>query len=144
MSKDRTRITLIISIALLVALFLLLPTISNLSIRTQFPYQAPHLDVNVKQVGDNVVIGGVETKDFLGVSMIPTIFSRNTLIVKEYRGGELTEGIIVVADVNGELFAHRIVAVYNDEIILLGDNVNRINKIKKEDILYIIEGILFT
>ena len=81
-----------------------------------------------------------------GLSMAPTIFAGNTLMVKEYRSQELKEGQILCYQKKGmeSMACHRILTIYPDRLIVKGDNNRYAESINRSDILAMVVGVKYT
>ncbi|WP_219226490.1 S24/S26 family peptidase [Pedobacter antarcticus] len=56
-----------------------------------------------------------------GTSMLPFLKEGNRVSLKSFHAGELTKGIIVLANVHGQMILHRVVRYNNTTIYLAGD-----------------------
>lgn len=79
-----------------------------------------------------------------GLSMAPTIFQGNTVLMREYRNETLKEGQIISYTVGNVSISHRIIAVYSDYVITKGDNNIVSESVNITDIHYLVVGILYT
>ena len=108
--------------------------------------QAPHNYIYYEEVNNKLIIHNVKTDSFTGSSMQPTIWTGNRLIIKEYNRDYdvLKEGMIIMYKTESGLVVHRIKAIYYSHILTQGDNLyEQSEKIKYEDVKYIIQGVLY-
>lgn len=83
-----------------------------------------------------------------GMSMRPTIFTGNTVLLDKYEGEEIGAGqIIRYRSENGGYIIHRVRANYLDTegyLMVKGDNTDSSEKVEKEQVTHIVEGVLYT
>lgn len=108
--------------------------------------QPAHVDVQVSSDdGAVVVAGNLSWSGLRGPSMEPTIFPGNTLLLRAYAlDTELNEGQIIRFVYENRTYVHRVLAVYEDEIITQGDNSDKTESISRQDITHVVVGVLYT
>ncbi|MHA1835250.1 MAG: S26 family signal peptidase [Candidatus Baldrarchaeia archaeon] len=107
--------------------------------------QPAHTDVQwTLRGGDLIVKNIVAVSDTFGYSMQPTIFSGNKLILQDYYSkSQLKEGMIIYYVSNGKNRVHRIKGLYEDFLVVQGDNTDTEEKINYKQIKYIVVGVLY-
>lgn len=118
--------------------------------------QAPHIGLLFNKESESTMsitpaCGNVSTISTVGDSMQPTLFTGNRIIVTTYNPDcvNLREGMIIgytrdSAGSNSTNVVHRISAVYNDYFLAQGDNTGTSEKVKYENINYVVLGVLYT
>jgi len=82
-----------------------------------------------------------------GKSMRPTIFSGNTVLMKEYKGGSISEGDILRYSTDSGSVIHRVQGNYlntRDYLLMKGDNNEYGSQIQRSQITHKVVGILYT
>lgn len=74
-----------------------------------------------EQVLSYIKQGKYVTIPVKGTSMLPFLKEGNRVSLKSFHAGNLTKGIIVLANVNGQMILHRVVRYDNTRIYLAGD-----------------------
>lgn len=137
------------SIRLIIAVmigFILLATaiiIPKMSIGTNSLFAENNIQASHVEQAKNAVAtlerAGYDCFVARGASMQPRSFQGNTACSIPYNGQELFEGMIVIfKNEQGGKTSHRIVAVYENEIITQGDNNNISERVSKD----LVEGIV--
>lgn len=116
--------------------------------RTRNYIQSPEANVNYKERGDLVEVEIDALTKPEGMSMRPSIFSGNTLLLDKYDGKDLESGqIIRYSSSEGGHIVHRVRASYIETggyVLVKGDNTDSQDRVEKEDITHIVHGILYT
>ena len=87
----------------------------------------------------------IRTYEIEGVSMQPTFFSGNTIIVKDIEFDKIKEGDIIVAEHNGEKMAHRVRGVYSaGYLVTQGDSNRQVEYCTANNTLGIVIGVLYS
>lgn len=107
--------------------------------------QPAHVDVEYSMRGSDLIIKNVAgVSDVFGYSMQPAIFTGNKLILKQYHDrSQLKEGVIIYYKTNDRYRVHRIKGLYEDFLVVQGDNLAEEEKIKYDQIKYIVVGVLY-
>ena len=107
--------------------------------------QPAHVDVQYSMRGSDLIIKNVAgVSDVFGYSMQPTIFTGNKLILKQYHDrSQLKEGVIIYYKTNDRYRVHRIKGLYEDFLVVQGDNLPEEEKIRYDQIKYIVVGVLY-
>lgn len=110
--------------------------------------QASHNDVSFELLNNKLIIKDIDNWVTLsGISMQPTVFTNNILIVRDYdfkTNKQLKEGqIIGFIDNQRKLTVHRIKGVYDDYYITQGDNNPESEKVRSENIQFVVVGVLY-
>lgn len=83
-----------------------------------------------------------------GMSMRPTIFTGNTVLLDKYVDEEIEAGqIIRYRSENGGHIIHRVRANYLDTegyLLVKGDNTDTSERVEKGKVTHIVEGVLYT
>jgi len=83
-----------------------------------------------------------------GMSMRPTIFTGNTVLLDKYENKEIEAGqIIRYRSENGGHIIHRVRADYLDTegyLLVKGDNTDTSERVEKGKVTHIVEGVLYT
>jgi len=114
--------------------------------RVNYNIQAAHNDIEFEETYTDLIVKNVETMKVNGISMQPTLFTGNRLILKKFSGGisDLREGQIVWVETQPEGWIHRIKGIYPEYILTQGDNSPIADaKIQANQIKYIIVGVLY-
>jgi len=110
--------------------------------------QNPETNVMYQKKSDSVEIEVDAVSKPEGMSMRPSIFSGNTLLLTEYDGETLEAGqIIRYSSSDGGHVIHRIRASYIETegyLLLKGDNTDTQERVEKEDVTHIVHGVLYT
>lgn len=109
--------------------------------------QAAYTDVDYSFDGDEVTVEASDISRPEGKSMRPTIFSGNTLIMKEYTGGTISEGEILRYSTENGYVIHRVQASYLDTggyLLMKGDNNEHSSRINRSQITHRVTGVLYT
>lgn len=98
---------------------------------------------------NTILIKNVTQSSSIGMSMQPTLFTGNTVILQNYdhKKDNLKEGWLVRYRVQNKSYSssiHRIRGVYMDYIITQGDANGTYERINKTDVLGVVIGVLFT
>lgn len=110
--------------------------------------QNPESQISFNRTGKsiNVKIDAISRPE--GMSMRPTIFTGNTVLLDKYEGGKLQEGqIIRYRSDDGGHIIHRIRSNYLDTegyLQVKGDNTESSEKVEKGQVTHLVEGVLFT
>ncbi len=95
--------------------------------------------------GEFVIGEPLEWRGLRGPSMEPTIFPGNTVLLRPLaENAPLEEGQIVRFTLGNRTYVHRIVAVYDDEVITKGDNSLTTETVARQDITHVVVGVLYT
>jgi len=107
--------------------------------------QPAHTNVQWTLRGGDLIVKNVATiANTYGYSMQPTIFSGNKLILYDYHDrSQLKEGMIIFYVSNGKNRVHRIKGLYEDFLVVQGDNLLEEEKIKYDQIKYVVVGVLY-
>lgn len=110
--------------------------------------QNPETGVSYSRQGHNIEIEADAVSKPEGMSMRPSIFTRNTVLLDKYEHGEIEAGqIIRYRSDNGGYIIHRVRANYIDTegyILVKGDNTNSSERVEKEQVTHIVQGLLYT
>lgn len=109
--------------------------------------QAPYTDVGFDIEEEGIKVDISDTSRPEGKSMRPTIFSGNTVLMKEYEGGPISEGEILRYSTDSGDIIHRVQANYldtGDYILMKGDNNEHASRIEKSQITHRVVGVLYT
>ena len=91
------------------------------------------------------ISGANDFGELKGSSMQPSIFEGNTLIQLKYTNQSLSEGQIVrYIGKDNVPFVHRIRAVYDETLLVQGDNLEISELISKSQVTHLVIGVLFT
>lgn len=115
---------------------------------TQNYIQNPETEINYEKNKRSVEVGVDAVSKPEGMSMRPTIFTGNTVLLQEYNGKELESGqIIRYKSAEGGYVIHRIRASYLDTegyLLVQGDNTESEERVEKEKITHRVKGVLYT
>lgn len=107
--------------------------------------QANNHDVGFSSSGTSLTVYGVDNwVTMYGSSMQPTMFTGHTALMREYEGGDLDEGSIVMTESS---MVHRIKADYTgprDFYATQGDNNKGSEVVKPSEITHVVVGVLYT
>ena len=113
--------------------------------------QSGHVDIafDFDKVDRTVCIDNVDrTGEAWGNSMTPTFFSGNTQLSREYdpEVDILEEGMIISYEVagKGQRVMHRISALYPEYLLTESDRYGGYQRVKYEDVKFIVLGVLYT
>lgn len=108
--------------------------------------QAGRVEVVPSAEGQVFVIAEpLEWRGLRGPSMEPTIFPGNTVLLRPLaENAALEEGQIVRFTIENRTYVHRIVAVYDDQIVTKGDNSLSTEAVARSDITHVVVGVLYT
>lgn len=110
--------------------------------------QNPETNVGYQKRSDSVEIEIDAVSKPEGMSMRPSIFSGNTLLLEEYNGETLKAGqIIRYSSSDGGHIVHRIRASYIETkgyLLVKGDNTDTQERVEKEDVTHLVYGVLYT
>ena len=120
----------------------------NVDLTLKYDYnniQAAHTDVPYSTQNNIVTLYNSRIENFHGSSMQPTIFTQNKLITKDFSGdrNELKEGMIIGYKEGDLIIVHRIKSLYDEYILIQGDNNDYDETINYDDITYIVSGVLY-
>lgn len=107
--------------------------------------QSYHLDnVDVDKRGNKICVDDMDrVVSISGFSMRPTMFDGNYVILKEYSGQVITEGMIVRFEKDDGFVIHRVRGIYDDYIYTQGDSNKYGEKINRTQITDIVTGVIF-
>ena len=108
--------------------------------------QPARVQVQLVQWNGSVSIPeALEWRSVTGPSMQPAIFPGHTVLLRPYAEGMgLREGHIIRFVRDGQAEVHRIVAVYDDEVVTQGDNALERETITRDMVTNVAVGVLFT
>ena len=120
----------------------------NVDLTLKYDYnniQAAHMDVPYSTQNNIVTLYNSRIENFHGSSMQPTIFTQNKLVTKDFSGNrnELKEGMIIGYKEDDLIIVHRIKSLYDEKILIQGDNNDYYESINYDDVTYIVVGVLF-
>lgn len=123
--------------------------VPNVTIEEQYSnIQGAHQEVSIEKRGDDIVVEDIDYSSRpTGYSMRPTIFSGNTVIGEEYTGENLDSGQIIAYDDGDGTTIHRVKGDYLESsgyVTAQGDNTDYEERVQREDINYVIVGVLYT
>jgi len=125
------------------------PNVKNVQ-NVDIPYnniQAPHVQVDYRLSGDEFTIENIDQLgETIGASMQPTMFSGNVILLRDYEGQDLKEGMIVEYDTGKDRGVHRIKGDYqgtSDRVLVTGDSSQGSNYIKISSVERIAVGVIF-
>lgn len=107
--------------------------------------QPAHVNVEYSLAGGNLVVYDIASvSELYGYSMRPTIFTGNKMLLRQYKSkDQLKEGVIIYYKVGDKYRVHRIKGLYEDFLVVQGDNIVNEEQIKYNQILYIVVGVLY-
>ena len=146
---------------------------SNKNVMVKNNIQAPHTyNKSIKNIDGYKCIDVDNIGTLLGSSMQPTLFEGNTILLKKYNSSVILHSGDIIryfrfndmysncTDINNtennitnlqttqiyldNAIVHRINTIYNDEIIVEGDNLNEIESIDRCQILGVAIGVIYT
>lgn len=109
--------------------------------------QAPYTEVDYNFEHQEVSVEADDTINPEGKSMRPTVFSGNTLLLKDFEGGEIKEGEILRYEDGDGFVIHRVQANYlktSDYLLMRGDNNEYSSRITKDQVTHKVIGVLYT
>ena len=114
--------------------------------QTNTHIQSNNHNINFEHLENKLTVEDVDnTVTVYGSSMQPTFYSGHELLLEEYSNQKINEGDIVTFDENGNgLVTHRVDGIYTDSIYTKGDNNGNGEFINKNDIEYLVVGVLYT
>ncbi len=77
--------------------------------------------------------------------MAPTIMDGDTVIPEEFDGQDLQEGMIVRANISGQIVVHRIVGNYQEQgwLKLSGDSEDSVQRVKTEQVTHVVKAVVY-
>lgn len=96
--------------------------------------------------GDIFKIHGVDTYgELYGSSMAPTIMKGDTVVSERFSGQDLDSGMIVKANISGQMVIHRIVNSHQRDgwIALSGDSADGVQKVKTEQVTHVVKAVVY-
>lgn len=110
--------------------------------------QNPETEVNYSRTDGLVSVQVDAVSKPEGMSMRPTIFTENTVLLDEYGGEEIESGqIIRYESDDGGFVIHRVRANYLETqgyLLVKGDNTDSSAKVEQSQVTHVVEGILYT
>ncbi|PSG99520.1 MAG: hypothetical protein BRC29_05390 [Nanohaloarchaea archaeon SW_7_43_1] len=109
--------------------------------------QAAYTQIDYDTQQGNIRVDASAVSKPEGKSMRPAIFSGNTVLMKEYKGGSISEGDILRYSTDSGTVIHRVQANYlntGDYLLMKGDNNEYGSQIQRSQITHRVVGILYT
>ena len=109
--------------------------------------QAAYTDIDYDTHQGSIRVDASAVSKPEGKSMRPTIFSGNTVLMEEYKGGPISEGDILRYSTDSGSVIHRVQGNYlntGDYLLMKGDNNEYSSQIQRSQITHKVVGILYT
>ena len=143
----KKRIPLIFVVVLLLSF-----TVTSSAFKDPYPQFFHNQLLVYQEMGGDITVKQVVANQLTGNSMSPTLPHGSTLLFQSSDNIVLQPGMIVHYVHEGNNVVHRIIAVYEDHIILQGDNNNDQDyflfsyekEVPKTAVKHIVVGVLFT
>lgn len=107
----------------------------------------PATDIDYRTQPEHVKVLVDATSKPEGASMRPSIYSGNTVLLKNYTGENLESGQIIRYQSGAGHTIHRITASYDDtsgHVLTKGDNNDEPERVKVSTITHVAVGVLYT
>ena len=85
----------------------------------------------------------ITIRSYTGVSNIPSLFAGNELLAVKIQNKDLFTGCFYEFTYNNELVLHRLIGIYNGYLLFKGDNNDTTERVKFDDLKYLIVGVNF-